>query len=227
MHQKPNNRIDLAQLEPEVFYHIYNRTNNQELLFKKENHRKIFLAKFKLYLFDFVDTYTWCLMGNHFHLLIKVKSQEIITRNILKIPKAERTAAQRNFLQTPDDERLFHAVIERQFTRLFTAYAMIVNIDVNRQGNLFYRPFKRIRVESEKHLLWLVYYIHSNPARHGVVRDFTEYNWSSYKTFLSDKATYIMRDLVLAWFGGLEGFILFHCQGIDIQVEGEYLDLDV
>ena len=60
-------------LQEGKYYHIYNRGNNRETLFYTEANYKYFLKKYDKYLSEYVDTYAYCLLPNHFHLLISVK----------------------------------------------------------------------------------------------------------------------------------------------------------
>ena len=56
-----------------TFYHIYNRGNNYEKIFFNDNNYYYFLNKYDKYLSSVVETYAYCLIPNHFHLLIKTK----------------------------------------------------------------------------------------------------------------------------------------------------------
>ena len=54
-------------------YHIYNQGNNrQQLFFSRENYL-FFLKKIKKHILPHADILAWCLMPNHFHLMIYVK----------------------------------------------------------------------------------------------------------------------------------------------------------
>ncbi len=216
----------LARFHPGVYYHVYNRTNNREPLFKDEDDKKVFLSRYRYYLTEYVDLYAWCLMENHFHLLIRVKAEEIILRQIQQSHQEDQIAAHRHFLQSPESNRDFHPVVERQFTRMFTSYSAKFNLKNKRTGNLFHRPFNRVEVFDEDHLVWLVYYIHSNPVKHRVLTDFTTYQWSSYRTILSEKPTLLLRNDVLEWFGGLEKFLEFHIPKSNCPEEVEYLNIE-
>jgi REP element-mobilizing transposase RayT len=200
----------LDRFVPGGFFHVFNRTNHRGLMFKTTEHRKFFLDQYEVFLIDYVDTYAWCLMGNHFHFLIRVKSEEEIFEKLQQIPADERIKTQQKFLESVEGDRDYHSIVKMQFTRLFTVYAMMFNCAHGCTGNLFYRPFKRVEVKTENHLLWLVYYIHSNPRKHKILRVFSRYKWSSYTTFLSKKKTKLRRQEVLEWFGGIENFISFH-----------------
>jgi len=127
-----------------------------------------------------------------------------------QIPEPQRTAPQRRILAQKEEESDFHPLIERQFTRMFTAYAMYFNRRYHRSGNLFYRPFKRVAVDDEEHLQWLVYYIHHNPCKHGVMEDFLHYPWSSYLSLLTQKPTTLLRQAVWELFGSKANFVAFH-----------------
>ena len=63
----------------ENYYHIYNRGNNKENIFVNDDNYLFFLDKWKLHLHPHTDTLAYCLMPNHFHFLIKVKSIESFT----------------------------------------------------------------------------------------------------------------------------------------------------
>lgn len=78
------------------------------------------------------------------------------------------------------------------------------------KGHLFNRPFKRIAIADEIHFTTLIVYIHANPLKHGLMRDFYKYKWSSYQSLISDQPTKMMREETLEWFGGKKRFIETH-----------------
>lgn len=59
------------------FYHLYNRSNNKELLFKNEENYRYFLRKFKVRFEEYLSVYAYCLMPTHFHFLIRVETKEV------------------------------------------------------------------------------------------------------------------------------------------------------
>ena len=72
----------------------------------------------------------------------------------------------------------------------------------------FRRPFKRVEIKDEVKLANMAFdYIHANPAFHHIVNDFTNYHWSSYKAYLSDKSTQLPRNEIISFYGGLEAFV--------------------
>lgn len=51
-------------------YHVYNQGNNrQKIFFKRENYH-FFLKKIREQILPHADVLAWCLMPNHFHLLV-------------------------------------------------------------------------------------------------------------------------------------------------------------
>ena len=66
------------------YFHLYNRSNNRELVFKERKNYLFFLRKYRRYLSEYVTTLSYCLIPTHFHFLIYVNSleTELIKKNI-------------------------------------------------------------------------------------------------------------------------------------------------
>ncbi|MCF6347576.1 MAG: hypothetical protein L3J20_04650 [Flavobacteriaceae bacterium] len=65
------------QLEKGYIYHIYNQGNNQRKIFYKRENYLFFSEKIKTYILPYADILAWCLMPNHFHLMVLVKEEEL------------------------------------------------------------------------------------------------------------------------------------------------------
>ena len=64
------------QFEEGYIYHIYNQGNNrQKIFFNRENYL-YFLRKINTYILPYGDILAWCLMPNHFHLMVLVTDLE-------------------------------------------------------------------------------------------------------------------------------------------------------
>jgi REP element-mobilizing transposase RayT len=61
------------KLIPGNYYHIYNRGINGEDLFKEAKNYPFFLKRLQKYLLPVSEIYAYCLLKNHFHLLVKIK----------------------------------------------------------------------------------------------------------------------------------------------------------
>jgi hypothetical protein len=72
-------------------------------------------------------------------------------------------------------------------------------------------------VLTQAHLTHLVCYLRFNPQRHGLIGDFRDRAFSSYRAHLSSQATRLKRETVLAWFDGPASFAATHEMAIDQQ----------
>jgi REP element-mobilizing transposase RayT len=134
------------------YYHIFNRGNNRPPIFFERENYFYFLRQLRKYLvLDKVEIVAYCLMPNHFHLLVCLKSD--------------------NF-----------ATLVRPFA---LSYAKAINKRFERTGSLFEGPFKSILVEKNEYLLHLSCYIHANPIAAGMVKHAEEWEFSSYRDYLS------------------------------------------
>jgi putative transposase len=202
----PINKKYLAVFEFDGIYHIYNRTNNKELLFRSQENYLYFLKQFDFYISPIAETFAWNLLPNHFHFLIRIKSIALIQNWINSLPVNKRTKTQQHFL----GDNILNTLVVMEFKRLFTSYAMAFNKQYNRKGNLFSRTFKRVEILKDNQFTQALIYIHANAQKHKLVIDFSAYPWTSYQSILSEKPTKVLRNEVLEWFGGIERFKQVH-----------------
>jgi putative transposase len=198
-----------APLVSGIHYHIYNRGNNRETLFRSEENYRYFLKLYAVYVEPVAITYAYCLLPNHFHLHLRVRTLQE------QIEWFEKFGTEDTIL-----DRLPLSP-GRQLGNLFNAYAKAVNKAFDRSGSLFQKPFQRIPVTEQSYLVRLICYIHRNPQRHGTIDDFTRWPYSSYRSLLSSLPTRLERESVVGWFGGQEGFRRAHQH--DWSSEGERL----
>ena len=64
-------------------FHIYNRGNNRDIVFYNRGNYLFFIEKIKVYISPYADILAWCLMPNHFHLMVSVKEVELIPLNTI------------------------------------------------------------------------------------------------------------------------------------------------
>jgi REP element-mobilizing transposase RayT len=64
--------------EQETYYHVFNHAIGKENLFHTTENYYYFLKKYVQYISPVIDTLAYCLMPNHFHLLIKVKPEQTL-----------------------------------------------------------------------------------------------------------------------------------------------------
>lgn len=66
--------MKLELLENNCYYHIYNRGINSCFIFTNDENKSFFLRQFSKYLLGKVAVLAYCLMDNHFHLVIQLES---------------------------------------------------------------------------------------------------------------------------------------------------------
>lgn len=191
-------KSNTENLEPNAIYHIYNRGINGENIFKEEKNYLYFLQRYAHHITPIADTFAYCLLKNHFHIALKIKSLgEIETFYKKKFP---------NKIDLPP----IHRIISQRFASFFNGYAQAINKSYNRTGGLFEEPFRRVLISNESYLAELIFYIHNNPEKHGFVKDFRSYSHSSYHSLLHTAQTKLKREEVLSLFGGRVEFEEFH-----------------
>ena len=65
------------QLHTRGYFHIYNRSNGGEIVFREEENYLYFLRLYRRHLTSHFTTVAYCLMPTHFHLLVRVKSEAL------------------------------------------------------------------------------------------------------------------------------------------------------
>ncbi len=58
-------------------YHIFNKGNNRQRIFFERDNYLFFLKKIKTFVTPYADIFAWCLMPNHFHLMVLVRELEL------------------------------------------------------------------------------------------------------------------------------------------------------
>ncbi|MEP6750034.1 MAG: transposase [Bacteroidota bacterium] len=191
-------------MEAGKVYHIYNRGNNKQNIFFEDENYSFFLKRFDKYLAAKMDVLAYCLMPNHFHLLVRIKIIDGISDNGIAIAVAK---AFRNFL---------------------ISYTKAINKKYDRTGVLFQPKYKRAEVDNDFYFSWLIQYVHMNPVIAGLCKNPEDWKYSSYTAILGDKATKISVKEVREWFGGVAEFIRIHnervidkgqCRNCDLMIE--------
>jgi REP element-mobilizing transposase RayT len=189
-------------LEKGNYYHIYNRGNNSiDVFFDAESYYH-FLRLYDKYISPIADTYAWCLLKNHFHILVYLRMD-----NEIEFEKLEYSTIVNLKVIEPS----------KQFGFLFNAYTQAINKKFNRTGGLFEKPFERKLITSDSYLKNIIHYIHNNPVQHGFVKQMSLYPWSSYDSIISDKPTKLKRKEIIAIYGGKDEFIEYHNNNLNIN----------
>ena len=101
-------------------------------------------------------------------------------------------------------------MISEIFRKFFISYSMSINKQQERKGSLFQRGFKRKLIDDENYFYAAIYYIHSNPVHHNIVKQIDMYKYSSYNILIGEKETKLQRQEIFDWFNGKDNFIEYH-----------------
>jgi len=162
--------------EGQVF-HIFNQGNNREIIFYTDNNYLYFIKKIRTYILPHADILAYCLMPNHFHLLLHVHTLEIklVNNNYRTLNKA--------------------------IGIMLTSYTNAINRQEQRSGSLFRQNTKiedgwvdDVITANGKHKKYfftddLSYgricfeYIHDNPVKAGLVIHQEDWEYSSAKDY--------------------------------------------
>ncbi|MGB0882691.1 MAG: transposase [Vicingaceae bacterium] len=198
----------------ENYYHIYNRTNGSERLFRSNENYHYFLRQFKKYIAKIADVYAYCLIPNHFHFIVKIKSKED-----LELFFCEKLSKGSKPLEN---------LIILQFSHFFNSYTQAYNKMYKRKGSLFSPNFKKKIISDNIYLQQAILYVHLNPIKHKLTNNFVDFPHSSYLSILSNKSTLIKRKEVISLFDDEDNFIFVHKeQQVKTELIAEIINEDI
>ncbi len=100
---------------------------------------------------------------------------------------------------------------------LFSGYTLAVNKQQNRTGTLFEGKSKKRLINKEEYLQHLLYYIHFNPVKAGLVSSSEKWKFSNYLECIGKRVDYPFDELLINdLFGSKEEYMNF--------TENYYLD---
>jgi putative transposase len=181
----------------ERIYHVYSHAVSKDNLFRNPENFYFFLNKYKGYIPQVAETFAFCLLPNHFHLLIRVRPETEI----------------KNYFRAKFNVEDKHNIPKRvslQFSHFLNGYTQAYNKLFDRKGALFMSRIQRNEINSDHYFSRVMGYIHVNPIKHGFVKSYHDWEYSSYHLYLSDEASFILKEEGLKWFGSKEEFIKFH-----------------
>ena len=140
-------------------YHIYNQANADFRLFKEERDYELFLGKLGKWVRPKCDILAYCLMPNHYHLMVSA--------NDLSVEKVKLGSIQMNALSNG------MRILQSQYAQEF-------NEKYHSRGSLF-RPRAKAKLldDSGHHALNCFHYILQNPVKARLCRDPFEWKYSS------------------------------------------------
>jgi putative transposase len=176
-------------------YHMYNRGNNSQRVFFCRDNYLFFLKKIKTYILPYADILAWCLMPNHFHLMLYVNEVE------LEIPDVSYEYLHQNTMIVK--KRLLNdslSIVLRSYTRaihkqnhitgsLFqhrTKAICLTDIDGITPAwfQTAYGTIINITDPAREYPQVCFDYIHQNPVRSGLVKAPADWEFSSWRDYI-------------------------------------------
>lgn len=169
---------------PGEYYHIFNRGNNKQPIFKDTRDWARFLFSI-LYFQSNTPIYN---IGSYISYFIKHRVFNISDKILNKILE-NRNIELINFSLMPNH---FHATVKETtengisnyMQRSLNSYTKYFNTKYKLSGHLFQGPFKAVHIESNEQLLYLSAYIHRNPRE---IKEWKnqkqKFPWSSYQDY--------------------------------------------
>ena len=150
---------------PGAIYHITNRGNHQEIIFRENIDYIVYLGilkeTLKFYQDDNYKLISYCLMSNHVHLLLKTGTKE---------------------------PSFFMRRINSMYARYFNSKYQCI-------GHLFQGRYFSNLINNVIELLEVSRYIHLNPVRAKMVDSPEKYMWSSYNKIVLNEDKFKDLDL--------------------------------
>jgi len=185
-------------------YHCVSRTVGGQMLLDEAAKRKLVDLLFPLARFCGVEVLTYCMMSNHFHLLVRIPTQGPLSDQTLLaraegfygrdglLPSLARLELQRSgrigehlrhtLSSRMGDVSAFMKEFKQRFSRWF-------NRQSDRFGTLWAERFSSTLVEDTAQALQTVAsYIDLNPVRAGLVADPKDYRFCGYSAALAGQA---------------------------------------
>ncbi len=183
-------------------YHIYNRGNNRQLIFFKDENYRYFLRKVKGSILPLADILAFCLMPNHFHIMVMVRSHSSDHFARASAPGSGQTSPGHFFqagASRGGQANSSHPLVGK-IAHMLSSYTRAINIQENRTGSLFTKKTKAKNIteaESSRRVkgfhpgqsvyaLNCFHYIHQNPIKAGLVKKMEDWEFSSFREFSKD-----------------------------------------
>ena len=183
--------------EPGHLYHIYNQGNNRQRIFFSRENYLFFLKKIEHHINPYADVLAWCLMPNHFHLMVHVNRVEMADATTTQGLTSSQTLSNQDKIQT----------LNQSIGIMLRSYTRAINIQENRSGSLFRKQTKTLCLTQNTKVAKAWYshkgvisinmqhpeeqypntcfnYIHFNPVKDRLVSHCEDWEFSSYSDII-------------------------------------------
>jgi len=178
------------QFESGQLFHIYNRGNNRQKIFLARENYILFLQKVRVHVLPHADILAWCLMPNHFHLMVYVNQVEVALT-----PVATQSRARSETIS-----------FNKSIGIMLATYSRAINKQQNWTGSLFRSQTKAICLsespatktdtrisryfidnQNSAYPNVCFNYILKNPDKGGLVNRAIDWEFSSFSDFIGTR----------------------------------------
>ena len=195
--------IDASQ--PTV-YHVMSRTALDGLPFDDVANDQLLEVIRDFSRLYFAEILGFCLMGNHFHILVRMHTGSAFSDAQIKQRYVDFYGSDALF----SDEHIGHyrkkwSSLSEFVKAIKQTFSRAYNKRHHRRGTLWGERFKSLIVENGETLINCLAYIDLNPIRAGIVKRPEDYRWSSlgYHLQTGNQDGFLSMDFGLAEFGEL------------------------
>ncbi|MEP6677617.1 MAG: hypothetical protein ABJA78_20825 [Ferruginibacter sp.] len=152
--------------ETDEVYHVYNRGNNKQPIFFKEENYLFFLKKVRNEWLKYCSILNYCLMPNHFHFMLIPDIKACV-----EVAMANRVTNMQQLSQT--------------IGKTLSSYTKAINNQNKTTGNLFQQktkakcltnnPILKNSFSNTDYIATCFQYVHQNPLKAGLVNDLAEW----------------------------------------------------
>jgi putative transposase len=181
-------------------YHVFNRGNNSQTVFFSRENYLFFLEKLRNHILPHADILAWCLMPNHFHLMIEVNRVVVDVSEQVTLIRSEGFTSSETLTRTSKKRTINDSIgiILRSYSRAIQKQQKIT-------GSLFQKETKalcltepefapayfdthfgmmgNLDLPETNYLNVCFNYIHLNPVNGKLVENPEDWEFSSYRDY--------------------------------------------
>ena len=153
--------------EEKAIYHVYNRSN--QLLYHNRDNYIYFLKLIRKHILPYSEILAYCLMPNHFHLLL-MPNEKGIEFSTLKFKEEMQ-------------------LLPKSIGTMLSSFVQAINHQQNTKGSLFAHKTKAKMLNDTKsdYILNCFMYIHQNPKQADLVNRIEDWEFSSYPDYIGKR----------------------------------------
>ena len=203
--------------ESSYIYHVFNQGNNRQKIFFDRDNYLFFLKKINQYILPYADVLAWCLMPNHFHLMLRVNHVSLDVGRLDSKPE---------LVNQPNK----HRTLNNSIAIMLRSYTRAINKQRNNSGSLFRAKTKAECVNCPKGITpsyinkggitsftqsnpkfqypqICFEYIHENPVKARLVKKATDWEFSSARDYANIRDGKLINRPVAEEFLDIRSFI--------------------